>query len=95
MDLNRQEDWPSQARRIWRQLFGNDLVWGSLDLWGGKAEAQNGDGEPWVAEDPDTHVFTRRVFSASDDVWTAIGYDEETGRVAIGRRDGYITFLSL
>ena len=98
MDLNRQEDWPTQARRIWRQLSGNDLVWGSLDLRGGPAGARSGDDEPWAnttAEDTDTHFFTRRVFSASDDFWTAIGYDEETGRVAIGKRDGYITFLRL
>jgi hypothetical protein len=40
-------------------------------------------------------VLTRRIFNSRDEVWTAIGYDEETGRVALGRRDGYITFLHL
>ena len=96
MDLNRREDWPSQARgsRMLRQHFGDDLVWGSLDLREGQAGTRNDDDGPW-AEDPVPHVFARRVFNACDAVWTAIGYDEESGRVAIGRRDGCITFLRL
>ena len=77
-----------------RQHFGDDLVWGSLDLREGQAGTRNDDDGPW-AEDPVPHVFARRVFNACDAVWTAIGYDEESGRVAIGRRDGCITFLRL
>lgn len=99
MDLNRQEDWPSQARgvRIWRYYLGDDLVWGSFGPGRTQAEKHD-DGENQTStteEDLKMHVFTRRVFNAHGDVWTAIGYDEETGRVALGRRDGYITFLRL
>jgi len=100
MDLNRQEDWPSQAggMRIWRHYIGDDLVWGSFGPRRTQAETRDDDDENWAStadEDPKTHVFTRRVFNAHGDVWTAVGYDEETGRVALGRRDGYITFLRL
>lgn len=78
MDLNRQEDWPSQARgtRFWRNFLGDDLVWASFE--GSKID-----------------VFKRHVFNSRGEVWTAIGYDEEMGRVALGRGDGCITFLRL
>ena len=100
MDLNRQEDWPSQARgvRIWRYYLGDDLVWGSFGPRRTQAETRDDGNEnrtSTAGEGSETQVFTRRVFNAHGDVWTAIGYDEETGRVALGRRDGYITFLRL
>ena len=96
MDLNRQEDWPSQARgvRTWRHYLGDDLVWASLD----PGRIQDDDDENWTSaaeEESDMRVFTRPVFNSRDEAWTAIGYDEETGRVALGRRDGCITFLRL
>ena len=100
MDLNRQEDWPPEARgmRIWRHYIGDDLVWGSFGPRRTQAETRDDGDENRAStadEDSKTDVFTRRVFNARGDVWTAIGYDEETGRVALGRRDGYITFLCL
>jgi hypothetical protein len=101
MDLNRQEEWPSQARgtRIWRHFLGDDLVWASFGPRQTQAEEQDSDDESWtsVADEgkPKTQVFTRRIFNSRDEAWTAIGYDEETGRVALGKRDGYITLLRL
>ena len=96
MDLNRQEDWPSQARgpRFWRYYLGDDLVWGSF---GPRPRTRDGEENPPSTADEDSklNVLTRRVFNARGDVWTSVGYDEETGRVALGRRDGYITFLRL
>ena len=78
MDLNRQEDWPAQARgtRFWRNFLGDDLVWASFG-------------------DSETHAFTRHIFNSRGEVWTAVGYDEETGRVALGKGNGRITFLRL
>ncbi|KAF9643608.1 hypothetical protein BDM02DRAFT_1407797 [Thelephora ganbajun] len=99
MDLNRQEDWPFQARaiRIWEYSTGDDLVWASFGPRRIQAETQGGDEENRTStaeeEDSKADAFTRRIFNSCGEFWTAIGYDEETGRVALGRRDGYITFL--
>lgn len=74
--------------------MGDDLVWASLD----PGRIQDDDDENWTSaaeEESDMRVFTRPVFNSRDEAWTAIGYDEETGRVALGRRDGCITFLRL
>ena len=101
MDLNRPEDWPSQGRggQTWRRFTGDDLVWGSFDLRQTRTEAQDDSDENLTRmgdeEDPTIRVLTRRIFNFSTEGWAAIGYDEETGRVALGRRDGYITFLRL
>ena len=100
MDLNRQEDWPSQSRgiRSWRYHLGDDLVWASFSPRRTRAETQGGDNGNCTGtadDDPKMHVFTRRVCNSHGEVLTAIGYDEETGRVALGRRDGCITFLRL
>ena len=100
MDLDRREDWPSQASgiRIWRYYVGDDLVWGSFGPRETQAESHDDGAENRTGmtdEGSKTHVFTRRVFNARGDVWTAIGYDEETGRVALGKRDGCIDFLRL
>jgi hypothetical protein len=100
MDLERREDWPSQARgvQIWRYYLGDDLVWGSFGPRRTPTETQDDDDEGRTSatdEESKTHVITRRVFNAHGDVCTAVGYDEETGRVALGRNDGYIIFLRL
>ena len=101
MDLNRPEDWPSQARggRTWGRFIGDDLVWASFDQGRTQAETQDDDDENLTRvgdeEYPKIRVFMRRIFNSHAEGWTAIGYDEETGRVALGRRDGYITFLRL
>jgi hypothetical protein len=101
MDLNRPDDWPYQARGIpiWRHFSGDDLVWGSLGPRQTQAEIQDGGDENGtrVGDDEDSkiHMLTRRIFNSRAEVWTAIGYDEETGRVALGRGDGYVTFLRL
>ena len=100
MDLNRREDWPSQAGgiRTWRYFLGDDLVWASFGPEQTQPETKDGDDENCtrvVDEDSKICVFTRCIFNSRAEVWTAIGYDEETGRVALGRRDGYITFLRL
>jgi len=101
MDLNRPEDWPSQGRggRTWRRFVGDDLVWASFGAGRTQTETQD-DGEENPTrmgdeEDPKIRVLMRRIFNSHAEGWTAIGYDEETGRVALGRRDGYITFLRL
>jgi len=101
MDLNRPEDWPSQARgvRVWGRFLGDDLVWAAFDPRQTRSETQDGGDENLTRmrdeEDPKIRAFTRRIFNSRGEVWTAIGYDEETGRVALGRRDGCITFLRL
>lgn len=101
MDLNRQEDWPSQTRgnRTWRNCLGEDLVWTSFCPGRTKAETRAEGDESWAdvmeEEDLKPRVFMRRVLNSRDEDWTAIGYDEETGRVALGGRDGGITFLRL
>lgn len=101
MDLNRPEDWPSQARggRTWRHSIGDDLVWASFGPRQTQADTQDNGDESLTRmgdeEDPRIRVLTRRIFNSSAEGWTAIGYDEETGRAALGRRDGYITFLRL
>lgn len=97
MDLNRQEDWPSQAMstRTWRYSLGDDVVWAYF----GPGRTQGGVDENQIhtggEEDSRIDVHTVPIFNSRAEVWTAIGYDEETGRVALGRRDGYITFLRL
>ena len=100
MDLNRPEDWPSQASgtRIWRRFMGDDLVWATFDLKQTQSEIQDDDENLTRVgneEDSKLRVHTRRIYNSRAEVWTAIGYDEETGRVALGRRDGHITFLRL
>ena len=101
MDLNRREDWPSQARgvRTWRYFLGDDLVWASFGPGQTQTETRDGGDENRTRmageEDSKIRVLTRCIFNSRAEVWTAIGYDEETGRVALGRRDGYITFLRL
>ena len=101
MDLNRQEDWPSQARgiRIWRCFLGDDLVWASFSTKQSHGETRDDADDNWTdagdEEDAKMRAFTRRIFNSRGEVLTAIGYDEETGRVALGRRDGYIAFLRL
>lgn len=101
MDLSRQEDWPPQAigTRIWRHFLGDDLIWASFGPRQTRAETRDGGDENRTnmmgEEELKIDVLTRRIFNSRDEVWTAIGYDEETGRVALGRRDGYITFLHL
>jgi hypothetical protein len=101
MDLNRQGDWPFQARgvRTWRNFLGDDLVWASFDPRRTKVKPQADDDENLTSmtegEGSDTPVLMNRILNSHGEDWTAIGYDEETGRVALGRRDGYITFLRL
>lgn len=103
MDLNRQDEWPVQARpggtRTWRSFLGDDLVWASFGPRETRTETQGGGDEArtqvGVEEDSRIHVLTTHVFNSNAEVWTAIGYDEETGRIALGRRDGSITFLCL
>jgi len=100
MDLNRQEDWPSQARGIqtWRRFLGDDLVWASFSTMQTQSETRDDDDNRTEAadeEDSKMRAFTRRISSSCGGVWTAIGYDEETGRVALGSRDGKIAFLRL
>lgn len=101
MDLNRQGDWPYQARsmRSSRNLPGDDLVWASFGPRRTKAKPQAGDDgnrESAIEEDNlNTSILMNRILNSDGKDWTAIGYDEETGRVALGRRDGYITLLSL
>ena len=99
MDLNRQGDWPSQARgvRTWRN--GDDLVWASFDPRQTKDKVQADYDDNWTSvseeEDSKGSIFTNRICNSQDQDWVAIGYDEEMGRVALGRRDGYVTFLRL
>lgn len=101
MDLNRQGDWPFQARgvRTWRNFLGDDLVWASFGPGRTEAKAQTGGDGNWtgvvVQKDPETSILMNRILNSHGEDWTAIGYDEEAGRVALGRRDGYITFLRL
>ena len=101
MDLNRQDDWPSQARGTWTwgYFLGDNLVWASFSPSQAQAEVQDGGDENWshVADEEDSKicVVTRCILSSGAEVWTAIGYDEETGRVALGTRDGKIHFLRL
>jgi hypothetical protein len=99
MDLNRQGDWPFQARgiRSWRNFLGDDLVWASVAQRESEAETTtDGDGNCILEEeDSKTYIFRKRILNSQGEDWTAIAYDEETGRVALGRRDGYITFLRL
>lgn len=101
MDLNRQGDWPSQARtaRSWRNFLGDDLVWASFGPGRTEAKPQISEGGDRTStpegNDPKTSVSTNRILNSHGEDWTAIGYDEETGRVALGRRDGCITFLRL
>ena len=83
---------------MWGLYLGDDLVWASLGPGKIQAETQDDGDENRTSvagEDSTMRFFTKRVFNSRDEAWTAIGYDEETGRVALGRRDGYITFLRL
>ena len=101
MDLNRQGDWPFQARgvRTWRNFFGDDLVWASFGPRRTKATPQTDDVKSWTdvagGGGSETSISMNRILNSHGEDWTAVGYDEETGRVALGRRDGYITFLLL
>ena len=98
VDLDRRDDWPSQARgvRILRDFSADDLVWASIAQRESKTEiSTEGDGNQILEEDSKTPIFTKRIINSRGEDWTAIGYDEETGRVALGRRDGFITFLRL
>jgi len=101
MDLNRQEDWPAQARgtRSWRQFLGDDLIWASFGPRETQTKIQDSGDENWTSrtdeEEPKIYAFTRRICNSRGEVWTAIGYDEETGRVALGKGDGSIVFLRL
>lgn len=99
IDVNRQEDWPSQAVRTPGGTLGDDLVWTFFGQWRVGAGPQPGGDEIWKVrmegEDLETFVFTNHILNSDGENWTAIGYDEETGRVALGRRNGYITFLRL
>ena len=96
MDLNRQGDWPVRTRR---NFLGGDLVWASFRLTRSKAKPETDDDENWTSamegEGSKAPVIMNRILSSCGEDWTTIGYDEETGRVALGRRDGYITFLCL
>lgn len=101
MDLNRPEDWPSHGRggRTWRRFIGDDLVWASFGPRQTQTETQDdGNESPTRTEDEEDQkirVFMRPISNSRTEGWTAIGYDEETGRVALGRRDGYIDFFRL
>ena len=102
MDLNRQGDWPFQVRgiRTWRNSLGDDLVWASFGPKQTKPETEkdhSDEGRVNTTEEEDSMapIFTNRILNSHGEDWTAIGYDEETGRVALGRRDGYVTFLRL
>lgn len=102
MDLNRQGDWPFQARgvRTWRNFFGDDLIWASFGPRQTITKPQTEDDENCTStvegEDSKTPVLTKRILNSDiDEDWAAIGYDEETGRVVLGRRNGCITFLRL
>ena len=88
-----------RGTKTWKSFVGDDLVWASF----GPGQTQvgtRGDGDEnrtrmAYEEDSKTFAFTRCVSSSCADVWTTIGYDEETGRVALGEWDGYITLLRL
>ena len=101
MDLNRPGDWPFQARgmRTWGNFLGDDLVWASFGPKQTKPKTQEArpdeDRVDITEEDSITPIFTNRILNSHGEDWTSIGYDEETGRVALGRRDGYVTFLRL
>ncbi|KAF9777868.1 hypothetical protein BJ322DRAFT_1114640 [Thelephora terrestris] len=98
MDLNRQGDWPFQTRgiRTWRNFLGDDLVWASFDPRQMKAKTQTDYDGNWTEEgDSKGFILTNRILNSHGDGWIAIAYDEETGRVALGRRDGFVTFLRL
>jgi hypothetical protein len=99
MDLYRPGDWPSQASGIQscRAFLGDDLVWASFGPRRTKAETQtDGDGTSLAEEDDSKPcIFTNRILNSRGEDLTAIRYDEETGRVVLGRRDGHLTFLRL
>ena len=78
--------------------MGDDLVWATFDPKQTQSEIRDDDENLTRVGDEEgskLRVHTRRIYNSRAEVWTAIGYDEETGRVALGRRDGHITFLRL
>lgn len=77
---------------------GGNLVWASFGPRRTKAKLQTDYDENWAGivegEDLKTSILTNQVIDMRQG-WTAVGYEEETGRVALGSLDGCINFIHL